>query len=57
MLKSAFVGHATNSMARLGRFASGNALTERDHRFESGLVAMLQTCQAEEDRYERCDGS
>lgn len=57
MLKSAFVGHATSSTARLERFASDNALTERDHRFQSGPVAMLQTRQAEEDRYERCDRS
>jgi hypothetical protein len=44
-------------MARLERFASENALLERDHRFESGPVVMLQTRQAEEDCSERCDGS
>lgn len=44
-------------MARLERFASDNALTERDHRFESGPVAMLQTRQAEDGCSGRCDGS
>ena len=57
MLKSAFVAHATSSMARLGCFASHNALTERDHRFESGPVAMLQTRQADDGYSGRCDGS